>query len=83
VLRKIFGANTVARLLLSILFPNIKQLPSVEHISSLWAATFARNTSKTYNVSLCGIGSNLIKCDIASSCRRLFLIPEIIFFNGD
>lgn len=73
--RNTFGAMTVAKFELSILLPNRTTDPVIgDRMSSACFDTVPKNFNSSYSVSRCATGSNCIRCEMASNCKRLLRI---------
>lgn len=69
---------TVARFVVSILFPGIHS-PFSFFWSSLFAATTLKKFKSAQSVSRLGVGRSWMRCWRASCCNRLFLISRKTF----
>lgn len=73
--RKVSWVLTVARFVVSILFPGTHS-PASSFWSSLFAATTLRKFKSAQRVSRLGAGRSWMRCWRASCCSRLFLISR-------
>lgn len=81
--RNTFGAITVAKFELSILLPNRTTVPVIgDRMSSACLDTVPKNFNNSYNVSRWATGSNCIRCEMASNCKRLLRISTTTKINA-